>query len=187
MHVNLGWLAERQQRPADALSHAVAAQDLYRAADHRAGQAMILNEIGYSHALLGNHQQALTYCERALAEVRDLGARSWEEATWDSLGYIHHQLGNHQQAVTCYQRSLDLCRERANGYNEAVTLDRLGDVHHSAGDVDAAHRAWARALRIFDEIDHPDGDQIRAKLRPRGPRHRGADGAAGAGRGSRSG
>jgi DNA-binding SARP family transcriptional activator/tetratricopeptide (TPR) repeat protein len=164
MHVNLGWLSERQQRPADALSHALRAQDLYRAADHRTGQAMVLNEIGYSHALLGNYQQALTYCQRALAAIQELGARSWEEATWDSLGYIHHQLDNHQQAVTCYQRSLDLCRERANSYNEAGTLDRLGDVHHSAGDLAAACRAWTHALRIFDEIDHPDGDQVRAKL-----------------------
>jgi DNA-binding SARP family transcriptional activator/Tfp pilus assembly protein PilF len=164
MHVNLGWLSERQQRPADALSHALRAQDLYRAADHRTGQAMVLNEIGYSHALLGNYQQALTYCQRALAAIQELGARSWEEATWDSLGYIHHQLDNHQQAVTCYQRSLDLCRERANSYNEAGTLDRLGDVHHSAGELAAACRAWTHALRIFDEIDHPDGDQVRAKL-----------------------
>jgi DNA-binding SARP family transcriptional activator/tetratricopeptide (TPR) repeat protein len=164
MHVNLGWLSERQQRPAEALSHALRAQDLYRAADHRTGQAMVLNEIGYSHALLGNYQQALTYCQRALAAIQELGARSWEEATWDSLGYIHHQLDNHQQAVTCYQRSLDLCRERANSYNEAGTLDRLGDVHHSAGDLAAACRAWTHALRIFDEIDHPDGDQVRAKL-----------------------
>lgn len=164
MHVNLGWLSERQQRPADALSHALRAQDLYRVADHRAGLAMVLNEIGYSHALLGHYQQALTYCQRALAAIQELGARSWEEATWDSLGYIHHQLGNHELAVTCYQRSLDLCRERVNGYNEAGTLDRLGDVYHSAGDIVAARRAWTHALRIFDEIDHPDGDQVRAKL-----------------------
>jgi DNA-binding SARP family transcriptional activator/tetratricopeptide (TPR) repeat protein len=163
VHVNLGWLAERQH-PADALSHALRAQDLYRAADHRAGQAMVLNEIGYSHALLGHYQQALTYCQRALAAIQELGARSWEEATWDSLGYIHHQLGDHQQAITCYQRSLDLCRERANRYNEAGTLDRLGDVHHSAGELAAAGRVWTHALRIFDEIDHPDGDQVRAKL-----------------------
>jgi hypothetical protein len=35
----------------------------------------------------------------------------------------------------------------------------------SAGDLTAARRAWTQALRIFDEIDHPDRDQVRAKLR----------------------
>jgi len=32
----------------------------------------------------------------------------------------------------------------------------------------AARRAWAHALRIFDKIDHPDGDRVRTKLLPRG-------------------
>jgi hypothetical protein len=39
-------------------------------------------------------------------------------------------------------------------------------VHRSAGDLDAAHGAWTLALRIFDEISHPDGDPVRAKLLP---------------------
>jgi hypothetical protein len=59
-----------------------------------------------------------------------------------------------------------LCRSRADRYNEAATLDHLGDVHRSAGNIDAAHRAWALALRIFEEINHPDGDLVRGKLFP---------------------
>ena len=47
--------------------------DLYRAAAHRAGQAWVLNNIGYSHAQLGNYQQAITYCERALVATQELG------------------------------------------------------------------------------------------------------------------
>jgi tetratricopeptide (TPR) repeat protein len=126
---------------------------------------MSLNDVGYSHALLGNYQQAIIYCERALAGSRRAGERSWESATWDSLGYVHHKLGNHQRAITCYERSLGLCRELADRYNEAGTLDRLGDVHRSAGDMDASRWAWTQALRTFDEIDHPDSDRVRAKLR----------------------
>jgi DNA-binding SARP family transcriptional activator/tetratricopeptide (TPR) repeat protein len=175
IHSSLAWLSERQQRPADMLSHSSRSLDLYRLADHQAGLAMVLNDIGYSHAQLGNHQQALTYCERALAAVRELGIRAWEDAIWDSLGYIHHKLGNHSQAITCYQRSISLCRELADRYNEAATLDHLGDVHDNAGDAAAADRSWSHAVRIFGDIDHPDGDQIRAKLHRRAlrPAHAG--------------
>jgi DNA-binding SARP family transcriptional activator/tetratricopeptide (TPR) repeat protein len=164
IHSSLAWLAERRQRPADMLSHSVRALDLYRAADHQAECAKMLNDIGYSHALLGNYQQAITYCERALAATRELAERDGEAATWDSLGYIHHQLGNHLRAITCYERSVDLCRELADRYNEAATTNHLGDVHRSAGDIGAARRAWTHALRIFHEIDHPDGDHVRSKL-----------------------
>ena len=78
------------------------ALDLYRAAGHRPGQAMALNDIGYCHAQLGNYQQAIAYCEQALAAIRELGERNWEAATWDSLGYIHDRLGHHERAVACY-------------------------------------------------------------------------------------
>ena len=165
VHLSLSWLAVRQQRPHEGLSHSLRAHDLYCAAGHQAGQARVLNNIGYSYALLGNYAEALTYCERSLDGIRALGERSWDDfATWDSLGYIHQHLGNHQQAITCYQRAVDLCRERADRYNEAVTLDHLGDVHHSAGEGAAARHAWEHALRIFGEIDHPDGDQVCLKL-----------------------
>jgi DNA-binding SARP family transcriptional activator/tetratricopeptide (TPR) repeat protein len=174
VHGDLGMLAGRQQQPADSLRHQVRALDLYRAADHP-GQAIMLNDIGYTHAVLGNYQRALTYCEQALTAIGELGARNWENSVWDSLGYIHHKLGNHQQAIACYQRSIDLSRELADRYNEAATLDNLGDAQHSAGDDAAARQAWTEALNIFDEIGHPDGERVRAKLRPsqRPPAHRG--------------
>jgi tetratricopeptide (TPR) repeat protein len=135
---------------------------------------MVLNDIGYTYAMLGNYQQARTYCQQALAAIRELGARNWEHAVLDSLGYIHHRLGDHQSAITCYERSIDLSRELADRYNEAATFDHLGDVRHSTGDTAAARRAWTYALRIFDEVDHPDGDQVRAKLQYRGDRLRSA-------------
>jgi DNA-binding SARP family transcriptional activator/tetratricopeptide (TPR) repeat protein len=163
IHGSLGWLASREERPADALNHSRRALELYRTADHP-GQVMMLIDVGCGHARLGNHQEALTYCTQALAGVRELGARNWENAVWELFGDIYQQLGNHQETIECYERSIDISRELADRYSEAITLDRLGDAHHSAGGTDAARRAWTHALRIFHEIDHPDGDPIRAKL-----------------------
>jgi DNA-binding SARP family transcriptional activator/Tfp pilus assembly protein PilF len=167
IHNSLTVLAERELRPADMLSHSQRALELYRAADHKAGQAWVLNNIGYSYALLGRYQQGLSYCQRALLGIRVLGEKCWEAATWHSLGYIHHHLGDYPQALTCYERSLGLCGELGDLYNEADTLDHIGNVYCSAGDARAAHRAWTQALRIFDEIDHPSGRQVRSKLRSR--------------------
>jgi len=163
VHGMLGMLAVRQQHTAVALGHFMRALGLYRAAGHP-GQALVLNDIGYTHALLGNYSQALACCEQALAMIRELGASNWESLVWDSLGYVHHQLGDHQRAITCYQRSVDHSRKLADRWYEAEALDHLGDAYHSLGDTAAAHRAWAQALRIFGEIDHPDGGPLRAKL-----------------------
>jgi len=164
-HRTLLWMAERQQRPAEMLSHARRCYDLYQMADHRAGQALALQDIGHAYALLGSYEEAIAHCERSLAMMRELKVLAWEGAVWDSLGYIHHRRGDHQQAIVCYERALDLSREFADRFNEADTLNNLGDVHRSAGDLAAARRSWTQALRIFDEIDHPDRDWVRAKLR----------------------
>ena len=164
-HSSLIWIAEQQERYGDMLDHAVRALELSRASGDQTLEIMSLNDVGYSHARLGNYGQAIAYYGQALAGSRAAGERNWESATWDSLGYIHHKLGDHQRAVTCYERSLDLCRELADRYNEAGTLDRLGDAHHSAGDARAARWAWTQALRTLGELGHPDCDRVRAKVR----------------------
>jgi tetratricopeptide (TPR) repeat protein len=169
-HSSLIWIAEQQERYGDMLGHAVRALRLSRAAGDATMEIMSLNDVGYSQARLGNFGQAIAYCGQALAGSRAAGERNWESAAWDSLGYIHHKLGDHHRAVTCYERSLDLCRELADRYNEAGTLDRLGDVHHSVGDLRAARWAWAQALRTLDELGHPDGDRVRAKISVPGAR-----------------
>jgi DNA-binding SARP family transcriptional activator/tetratricopeptide (TPR) repeat protein len=169
-HSSLIWIAEQQERYEDMLDHAVRALGLSRAAGDQTLEIMSLNDVGYSHARLGNYGQAIVYCGQALAGSRAAGERNWESAAWDSLGYIHHKLGDHQRAVTCYERSLDLCRELTDRYNEAGTLDRLGDVHHSAGDGRAARWAWTQALRTLDELGHPDSERVRAKIRGPGDR-----------------
>jgi len=163
-HSGLTWLAQEQERHADMLSHSLQALELSRAAGDRPLEVMSLNDAGYSHAVCGNYQQAISYCERALTGSQQLGERNWEAASWHSLGYIHHQLGHYQRAISCYERSLGLCRELADRFNEADTLDHLGGVHCSDGDIDAARWAWQQALRIFDEIGHPVGDRVRAKI-----------------------
>ncbi len=166
IHCSLTWLSERGQRPAEALGHAMQALDLYRVAGHGPGQAMVLNDIGFCHALLGDYQQAIAYCEQGLAAVSEIGERNWEAATWDSLGFIYSQLGSHDRSFACYRRAIGLYRELGDRFNEADTLDHLGDAEDGARDVEAARQTWLRALHILEEIDHPDGDRVRAKLWP---------------------
>src|SRR5215469_12786497 len=163
VHQALLWIAERQQSPVEMLSHAQRCHDLYRIGDHQAGQTLALQAIGHAHALLGNYDEAITYCERSLSMMRRVEEPRGESAVWDSLGYIHHHRGDFRQAIACYERAIDLLWD-GDRFNEADTLNNLGDVHLSAGDPAAARKAWSRALRIFDEIDHPDRDQVRAKL-----------------------
>jgi tetratricopeptide (TPR) repeat protein len=169
-HSALTWIAELDERYADMLGHAERALELSWAAGDRSMEIMSLGDVGYCHARLGNYSQAISYCGQSLARSKAAGERAYESAAWDSLGFVYHKLRDPRRAVTCYERALGLAREVEDRFNEAGILDRLGDTHSSAGDHDAARWAWIQSLRTFDEIDHPEGDRIRAKLRLAGPR-----------------
>jgi tetratricopeptide (TPR) repeat protein len=131
----------------------------------RRGQVIAINDIGYCYAVAGNYEQALSYCQRALAASREIGERAWESAAWDSLGLVQHKLGNHRQAIMCYERAADLARALSDAFNETVSLVAMGDVYETMGDIPGARRVWRRALRILDAISHPDAAEVRAKLR----------------------
>ena len=161
----LAFVAEKQGRPSDVLKHAEHGLDLYRIAGNRFWQANSLNALGWSHAHLGDFQQALDYCSEALPLLQDLGDRDGEAATWDSLGYAHRGLADYARSATCYQRAIDLYRVLGDRYYEADTLINLGDTHDAAGDPNDARAAWRQALGILDELNHPDAEHLRARLR----------------------
>jgi len=163
-HDSLATILQRQRRHSDALDEARQAFELYRATGKRVWQANALNGIGLSYVRLGDHRQALTHCREALRLLQELGDREGEAATWISLGHAYLGLADHEQSGTCYERAIDMFREAGDRYREAFALAGLGDADHAAGNHDAASHAWKQALAIFDDLDHPDAEQVRAKL-----------------------
>jgi tetratricopeptide (TPR) repeat protein/transcriptional regulator with XRE-family HTH domain len=164
VHVEIAIVLDRPAHAEQALWHLRRALDLFRSAGHPAGEARALNNLGWNYALLGEYQRAIEYCTRALRMHREAGNRLGEVATWDSLGYANHHLGNLDRAIACYQRALDLDREAHDRKFEADILSRLGDAQRDAGEAGAARSSWRNALAIFDDLDHPDADALRAKL-----------------------
>jgi DNA-binding SARP family transcriptional activator/tetratricopeptide (TPR) repeat protein len=161
---NLGLLAERQGRYVDALGHDERALRLYQAIGDTTQQAGALNSVGWCHALLGDYRQARAFCRQALTLCAEAGHRRVEGTAWDSLGYAEHHLGNLAEAAACYLRAVSLHRESGHRFLVADTLTRLGDTHHAAGELAQAGDAWQQALAILEDLQHPDVDQVRAKL-----------------------
>jgi DNA-binding SARP family transcriptional activator len=166
VHLNIGILMDQRGGADDeGLSHDQVALEMFRSAGHRVGQAIALNNIGWAHAQLGQHRHSLFVCQQALdLLLADGSDREGLAGTWDSLGYAHHHLGNHEQAIGCYTTAAQLYRDAGNRYYEAATLIHVGSTHQAAGDHTSARLAWQLALRILDELDHPEADDVRAKL-----------------------
>jgi tetratricopeptide (TPR) repeat protein len=128
---------------------------MYQATCNQPGQALALNAVGWCHALLGDHRQALTVCQHALTLHQNLGNRAGQAATWDSIGYAHHHLGHHTHALTSYHHALTLYRDLGDRHGEATVLTRLGETHRATGNHHAAHDVWNQALTILNDLNHP--------------------------------
>ncbi|NEA66763.1 BTAD domain-containing putative transcriptional regulator [Streptomyces sp. SID12488] len=160
----LGRVSTRQGRRTEALDHSLQAVQLFDAAGDRAWQALALNNVGWDHALLGHHQKAIVHGRQALALVEQTGHTSGEAHTWDTLGYAHHHLGQYDEAAACYRQAAALFHDLGDRYYEADILAHLGDTHHAARNPAPARDAWTRSLTLFEELDHPDTEALRARL-----------------------
>jgi tetratricopeptide (TPR) repeat protein/transcriptional regulator with XRE-family HTH domain len=160
----LGVLNGSQGRYADAVEHSEEALRLFQAIGDKGSEALALNNAGWFHGMLGDYQQARTFCQRSLTLSAETGSRQTEGHAWDSLGYAEHHLGNLAAAAACYQRALSIALETGNSFLEAETLTHLGDTRYAGGDLVDAQRAWQQALAALSDLQHPNADQVRAKL-----------------------
>ena len=80
-------------------------------------------------------------------------------------GYIELHLGNLARAAACYESALaPVPGTTATASSKQTVLTHLGDARHAAGELPQARQAWQQALAIYDDIQHPDADKVRAKL-----------------------
>jgi tetratricopeptide (TPR) repeat protein/DNA-binding XRE family transcriptional regulator len=162
--VGLSRLAEVQGRYADALGHGEQALRLYQGLGDQTGEARVLNNLAWYHALLGDYQRARRLCQQSLALIARLSGCDFECQVWDTLGCIDLHLGDVARAAAHFESALRLCREYGDRHSEAEILTHVGDARHAAGELPHARQAWQQALVIYDDIQHPGADKVRAKL-----------------------
>jgi DNA-binding SARP family transcriptional activator/tetratricopeptide (TPR) repeat protein len=163
-HRVMAMLLEEQDRVAEAVPHATRSLELHRALGNDAGQAATLSLLGWCYTRLGEHRRAVECCTEAVSGLRRSGDRPTEAHTWDSLGHAHHHLGEYAEAVACYGRAVSIFRQLGDRFDLAASLTRLGDTHAAWEDAEPARAAWREAQRIFDELEAPDAERVRARL-----------------------
>ncbi len=151
----------RVEEARDAINRALA---VFRKVGDRNREAAALNDIGFFPDLSGGYEQALANCEQAVAIFAEIGNRTGQAYALHSVAQIQRHLGHENAAAECYERSLKLLREVGNRTAEAMVLSSSGDAYAAAGRSAEAVRRWRKALTIFEDRDHPEGDGVREKL-----------------------
>lgn len=166
VHSTLARMYNQNGRHELALEHNLKALGYYRRDGQDQGVAVGLNNLGWTYALLGDHAEAIAHCERALDMQTAVGFTVGQSSCLDSLGYVHQRLGKYERAIEYYTRSLELAeRGGSERFHRARGLARLGDVNRALGHDESAVGHYREAQAIFVELDHPDADDVAAKLR----------------------
>ncbi|GIF58154.1 AfsR/SARP family transcriptional regulator [Asanoa iriomotensis] len=163
VHHSLSCVYEQRDDYKRALHHAEHALSCALSSGDESQQALALNAIGWCHAQLGQHAEALAHCQRALL-LLDPNDHRAQADTWDSIGFACHHLDRHDEAVHAYQQALTLARQAGARHLEGTVLTHLGDTHLAAGDPTAARAVWKPALDILASIDATVADQLRDRL-----------------------
>ncbi|MEU9456902.1 BTAD domain-containing putative transcriptional regulator [Streptomyces sp. NPDC048277] len=128
-------------------------------------EGISLANLGDAYQRLGRFDEALTHLQEALTVLQAIGDRWVEGVTLDVLGMVHHRLGHHDNAIETYYQAIEAHRDVGNRWGEGHTLRHLGDLHQKTDEPDAARTIWQQALTLFEELDHPDAEEMRNKLR----------------------
>ena len=126
---------------------------------------MARNAVGWHSAMLGDYTHTLTQCSQALTLLREIDDGSGQASAWDSLGYAYHHLADHNRAAACYGSAIALYRQAGDRYYESDVLIHLGDSHHASGNHAGALTSWQEALDVLTQLDHPDAEKVRARMR----------------------
>jgi len=100
----------------------------------------------------------LSYYERSLEVVQEIGDRQGEARTLINLGNAHYALSEYQQALDAQERSLSICREIGYRDGEATALHNIAGVHIARSDYGAAQAAFEQALAIRQETGDRRGE-----------------------------
>jgi predicted transcriptional regulator len=66
------------------------------------------------------------------------------------------------QAIKHHEEALKVAREIGNLQGEATHLANLGLVHAAVGDQAVAGELWTQALGIYETIEDPRSEELRA-------------------------
>lgn len=117
-----------------------------------------LNNLGNSHARLGDYQTARGLFERSLLIDRELGDKSNEGTSLNNLANLYTNLGQYDQALTLYQQSLQIHQTLNNRSQIAITLNNIGQVYDRQGDYSKALNTYQQARYLSQTINDLDNE-----------------------------
>ncbi len=134
---------------AGALASEAEALALFRASQHRVGEAVALLHLGQFHARAGDEAAARQHLQEGLALARQIKHQEVEAECELVLGQLAFTHDTPEGAERHFARSLAVCRTSGDSHGEAAAQWWQGKLALHAGDTATARPLLNTALRAF--------------------------------------
>lgn len=155
---NLGVVAWRQGRYAEAAVFLRQALALCRATGDKAAEARILHRLGLVDFTQGRYQQAAVLYRRALARCRQAGDRGGQARSLGSLGGAAWRQGRYELAREHLKQALTLHREVGEPVGQSEAMGILGIIALRQGRYQAAAGQFRDALALCRQTGNRIGE-----------------------------
>lgn len=138
--------------------------EIARKIGDRRGEGNDLGNLGNAYFSLGDAKKAIDLYEQALAIDREIGDRRGESNDLSNLGTTYVALVDAHKANEFYEQALLIDREIGDRRGEAITLWNLALAFNKLDKRTEAITHAEAALKIFETIEYPETNQVRATL-----------------------
>ena len=130
---------------------------LYRSLADRAGEADVLDEIGYQLTRQSKYKDAIARYEEAFAIYTALDAKRDAGFTRSRVGQAWWSLGDYQKAIDAHKAAIDLRTAANDRAGLAYSWSKLGALYRTSGDPTSAIDAYGKATGYYDAIGDRSG------------------------------
>ncbi len=131
---------------------------LRRAAEDRAGEAVLLNQIGDAYDRLGDKQQALHYFLQALPILHAIGDGKGEARIAVCISNTYREIGDMKKALVYLDIALQVNRANYDQAGEAAVLTALGNQYNTLGENERALGYYNKALGLWRAVADRSGE-----------------------------
>jgi tetratricopeptide (TPR) repeat protein len=120
-------------------------------------QAYAYDQLGYTHWLKGDNDQALRYHQKAYRIYRDLNDEEGLENVFNNLGAVYYNRGDYRAALSYYKKSLDIVVRLHSIIDVGVAVNNIGSIYYNQGKLDKALVHYRRFLKISEQVGYRMG------------------------------
>ncbi|XP_072344846.1 G-protein-signaling modulator 1-like isoform X2 [Scyliorhinus torazame] len=124
----------------------------------RAAQGRAYGNLGNTHYLLGNYDDAIAFHKERLSIAKEFGDKAAERRAYSNLGNAHIFLGRFDVAAEYYKKTLQISRQLKDQAVEAQACYSLGNTYTLLQDYEKAIEYHIRHLSIAQELNDRVGE-----------------------------